>query len=513
MVSAGIYQVPKDELEQNPARKRDHEGIVEKRHTTDVLFLILIWLMWAAMSYVGYTGTFLKFTVLIAPKPFFSLGIKTGNPYRLIAPTDYQGHACGYQGDISNKYAYTVVKQGLVVCISSCPDANAALTSVDPNDYYCFDQVPSDSASRSAYISSNCFSNGAYSIDQDCLCNTKRQTTDVLKRCVFTETAIRTQYSNQSAPSYFQRFIADIYTARGVIFGFGFGLAIVLSFLWSHLLQIRAIGLVLVWGGLVGTVVFTIALVIVAQTTVKKWRREDPAIHSSEEIYALDIFSWLLLAASILFFFMMVFLRKQINLSVNILSLTAHCINDMKFIVFTPIINITAIIIFLVPSVIYWLYVASDGQFETIFLNSVPVGKKYVAAPGVVDRLFFLFFCLLWTMAFIGGISSITIAMSCAKWYFTENRGIFSVNSLIVFRSYATTVRYHWGTAAFGGLLIAIVQFVRWFLLYIQKHYSSWADNRIMKFVCCCAQCCLWCLEKIVKFISKNAYIQTAIHV
>ncbi len=27
-----------------------------------------------------------------------------------------------------------------------------------------------------------------------------------------------------------------------------------------------------------------------------------------------------------------------------------------------------------------------------------------------------------------------------------------------------------------------------------------------------CANCCLWCVERILKFISKNAYIQTAIH-
>ncbi|CAN0389685.1 unnamed protein product, partial [Discosporangium mesarthrocarpum] len=29
--------------------------------------------------------------------------------------------------------------------------------------------------------------------------------------------------------------------------------------------------------------------------------------------------------------------------------------------------------------------------------------------------------------------------------------------------------------------------------------------------VLCCVQCCLWCLEKCMKFLNKNAYIQTAI--
>jgi Plasma-membrane choline transporter len=33
-----------------------------------------------------------------------------------------------------------------------------------------------------------------------------------------------------------------------------------------------------------------------------------------------------------------------------------------------------------------------------------------------------------------------------------------------------------------------------------------------MEYLLCCLQCCMWCLEKIMKFISKNAYIQTAIY-
>jgi hypothetical protein len=28
----------------------------------------------------------------------------------------------------------------------------------------------------------------------------------------------------------------------------------------------------------------------------------------------------------------------------------------------------------------------------------------------------------------------------------------------------------------------------------------------------CMLQCCMWCLEKCMKFLNKNAYIQTAIH-
>lgn len=33
-----------------------------------------------------------------------------------------------------------------------------------------------------------------------------------------------------------------------------------------------------------------------------------------------------------------------------------------------------------------------------------------------------------------------------------------------------------------------------------------------MQYLLCCVQCCMYCLEKVMKFLNKNAYIQTAIY-
>jgi choline transporter-like protein 2/4/5 len=316
-----------------------------------------------------------------------------------------------------------------------------------------------------------------------------------------------------TVPSYIAKFAADIFTVRHVIFGFGFGLAIFLSFLYSHLLSIEFLGTILIWSGLLGTVFGSIALVVIAQRTATAWDAETPAQHSSDEILSLKIFSYILVAASVLFFCMMVFLRKQINMSVQILALASTCINDMTFIVFTPFVNLCALVTFLVPCMIYMFYVASDGTFDTYYVAGVPVGKLYTPASGVIDRLWYLFFCFLWTMSWIVAMSSIVIAISCATWYFTEERYITGVNSFTVLRAYGTTIRYHWGTAAFGSLLIAVVELLRWYLLYLQKVYNRMPTTQcLVRWACCCVQCCLWCVEKFLKFISKNAYIQTAIH-
>lgn len=48
-------------------------------------------------------------------------------------------------------------------------------------------------------------------------------------------------------------------------------------------------------------------------------------------------------------------------------------------------------------------------------------------------------------------------------------------------------------------------------LLYLQKKAKK-SGNKVLEYILCIVGCCLWCLEKILKFINKNAYIITAIY-
>ena len=80
-------------------------------------------------------------------------------------------------------------------------------------------------------------------------------------------------------------------------------------------------------------------------------------------------------------------------------------------------------------------------------------------------------------------------------------------------------VRFHLGTAAFGSLIIAIIQMIRIILKYVEHHIKDWEKRGctgpmlyIFKAFLKCAQCCLWCFEKCMKFINRNAYIETGRH-
>merc|ERR1719213_819920 len=46
--------------------------------------------------------------------------------------------------------------------------------------------------------------------------------------------------------------------------------------------------------------------------------------------------------------------------------------------------------------------------------------------------------------------------------------------------------------------------------MYFEQQAKA-QKNKVMAIVLKVAQCCLWCLEKCIKFLNKNAYIQVAL--
>lgn len=66
--------------------------------------------------------------------------------------------------------------------------------------------------------------------------------------------------------------------------------------------------------------------------------------------------------------------------------------------------------------------------------------------------------------------------------------------------------RYHIGTLAFGALIIAIVRFIRMIFEYIDYKIKQHTDNMVVKILSCCCRCCLWCLEKFLRFINRLVF-------
>jgi len=498
------YQLTNNEKESDNRsashpNKGKYDGINPTRSTTDILFFILIIALWVCMTGVG------------------SQASVNGKIVHILGPIDSQGRTCGYSdGVIHYKYFYTVLTNGLGTCIESCPQFDSSTTSSNPSDYICLstdDTIPTNDVDKQVYIETFCFTNGEYDITSNCGCNLIRSTESQFRRCRFTDSEVRSYYSTQNKLDYLQSFMADIITARLVIFVFGFLLALTLSFIITLILRYEFLGEFFIWTSIVLVLLLFLQLIVMAYSTSINWQDQHPRNHSSTAINALRAFAIIMVIVSFLYVCCMIFLRKAISISIKTISLAARCIDDMPLIVLTPLIQVIGFVLFMVPLVYYCLYLASDGIFIDHYIDGDYVGKTYHLNPGVGQRLWFMFFCVLWTGNFIAAFGFVVIAISSAGWYFTvPNERANKFNSLTLSKSYWEVLRYHSGTAAFGSLLIALIQFPRYVAMYIQKHSKTLGANPVLKYVLYATICLLRCLESCMKFIAKNAYIQTAIH-
>ena len=102
MVSSSVYTIKDSDKKSYPnscdkhSKQGSYVGMVQSRHTTDILFILLIIGMWVAMTVIG------------------AIAIKNGNPYRLIAPVDDGGSICGISPSVTSKAKlYTVTAKGI----------------------------------------------------------------------------------------------------------------------------------------------------------------------------------------------------------------------------------------------------------------------------------------------------------------------------------------------------------------------------------------------------------------
>ena len=77
-----------------------------------------------------------------------------------------------------------------------------------------------------------------------------------------------------------------------------------------------------------------------------------------------------------------------------------------------------------------------------------------------------------------------------------------------ILRSVWRFIRYHIGSVAFGSFLVALIKFVRIVLKFVERKIKKHKSLAWCKPILMCCQCFLWCFEKVIKFINKNAYIE-----
>lgn len=369
-----------------------------------------------------------------------------------------------------------------------------------------------------------------------------------------------------SAASLWGRWFGDLQRASWVILVCGIIIAVVISF--AFLFFLKTCAGCMVWTTIFLTIIMSITITLflygkagilspeLAQsladqagvnTAFSSEAVPQQLLKSDQNSEKFKYAAWVFTAGTIVLICLVIAVRKQIKDAIKIIKKASAAVGSRPFIIFYPLVTVAMLLALLM----WWVYVAaamfSAGDITTVDaagemqanLAAMPesLRKNFNSSisnfnstmkevkPLAITRYLaaYHFFGLLWTNQVIQGIGMMTIAGCVAAWYFeqgveaapaeeAEDGDSPATQRFPVFDTWKRTVRYHLGSIAFGGLLIAFFQFVRTVVHYIEEQMKKQGqDSRMVKMMMCMLKSVLWCMQKCMEVITRNAFIFIAI--
>eukprot|EP00656_Telonema_subtile_P006724 TRINITY_DN1312_c0_g1_i1.p1 TRINITY_DN1312_c0_g1~~TRINITY_DN1312_c0_g1_i1.p1 ORF type:complete len:678 (-),score=174.63 TRINITY_DN1312_c0_g1_i1:222-2255(-) len=484
----------------------------EDRGCTDILFLLIFLAFWVGMGVCAY------------------LGFSKGDITELFYFIDYQGNKCNQDG--RGKYTYFTHPTNINsnICLDSCP--NGASDSSGQYTMYTLDTTATLGYTTAQDTAANW--EASYTSTSACTSGTAPPTTqNGVSACgVYASSAPHGLFicipddissfgadATSAASDLLNGFaekiksvVADL-IAGWWILAIAAGGSLIISFIWIQLLKYCA-------GCFVWTVIWG-SVLITAGVSFMCWYLYD-FYNSEYDKYSLDndqILSYTFLSLCAIFgvfafilLCLVVCLCKKIRIAIGIVKEACEAVTSMPLIVLYPLCQYIGFLVFIAYWVIVAGYMASTGDVEqTVDSSSGATTYSVEFHDDIVKAILYHFFGLLWMIAFFRHFTICVIAGAIGSWYWTPyiDGDKKDLPSMPVCGSAWRTFRYHIGTIAFGSFIIAVIEAIQVVIEYIKKKYLE--ENACLVCIASYIQCCLECFKRIMEFISRNAYIITAV--
>ena len=127
----------------------------------------------------------------------------------------------------------------------------------------------------------------------------------------------------------------------------------------------------------------------------------------------------------------------------------------------------------------------------------IGLGEALSSSNGIV--LFLLFLSYYWVHQVLTNTVHVTTAGTIGTWWFVPGEANACWSTAIQ-DSFCRATTYSFGSICLGSLLVAIVQALR-ALVHLSR------ENEEMQMVTCILECILGCIEDIIEYMNKWAYI------
>uniref|UniRef100_A0A1B6CV87 Choline transporter-like protein n=1 Tax=Clastoptera arizonana TaxID=38151 RepID=A0A1B6CV87_9HEMI len=281
-----------------------------------------------------------------------------------------------------------------------------------------------------------------------------------------------------------------------------FGLSVLMLYL------LRYASGILVWIVLGGVIVTCITGTIYLWL---KWHEKSMISGNEGEIAerkksSYFVFAIIATIVTVIILLIILVMRKRIQLVVQLFEEAGKAVNAIPSLLFLPVVTFLVLTVVVVMWFVFEFLIESSG-----FLQRVPDNDYLYYKKDTIMKIarWYNLLAAFWFIQFCIGCQHMVIAGAVATWFFTRDKTRLASP---ITKSFSNMVQFHLGSVAFGSLLIALIQFARVCLKAIKSQVKGSESNEIQRCLFRSCQFCLYCLEKCLSYLSRNAYIEIAIY-
>ncbi|THH08372.1 hypothetical protein EW145_g2751 [Phellinidium pouzarii] len=121
-------------------------------------------------------------------------------------------------------------------------------------------------------------------------------------------------------------------------------------------------------------------------------------------------------------------------------------------------------------------------------------------------------FCYLWTSQVVGNVALATLAGGpFGAWYYFGPRSDGQMPSHPTLSSFVRASTFSLGSVALGSLIVTILELIR-IVLNAARQNADANGQPIEALLACCAECFVGCIESMIEYFNKYAYIEIALY-
>jgi hypothetical protein len=441
-----------------------------------------------------------------------------GNPQKMQHGLDYQGRICGVDAEVRDvPYAAWIAMPAHLEVGADCTDCYQIMTCISDCSETLTSAALVDKYESSAFLHFCMPSNGF---------------------------AYNAQF--QSSTQLASRSFADLYTCWPVLLGSSL-IAILVSFLytwfsrrWAGWMVSLACLLAVASGALVSYLFFSEAV----------QAESSPSQSRSHAMWVMGAVSACCTLALILF---LVVIRKQLKMAVKLVREASKAILQLPWLVVFPFVPVALGLAYLT------MFVSTTVLLATTFDSLVVPFPAYIQAglpalygaagahpttftyswhQSLKNSFAFVLLHLLWSLQILIYTCYTVVGCTISSWYFAQplqmrmvtetkkekkKRKQSDPNTLSdtpVWDAIYMTLRFHMGTVILGALIMAVVNFVRAIVAYLQAkaETGAWSQNpksclpyRVQSSLLCLTQCMLTGLSCCMQQLNHFTFLWTGL--